>query len=485
MLWRSLSEARLALATGFVTVRSAYLAALNVVNHDYRSEEQMMTAPEKGPRLFSSDDLAAQLQALGICSDSERLAVAVSGGADSLALALMVSEIAPIVGLTVDHQLRGESADEADYVHSLLTKHDIEHHILRWNGVKPESNLQAEAREARYELLENWCRDNGIDHLLTAHHMNDQAETFLLRLARGSGVYGLASIEPVSLGLTNKNIKIVRPLLNFSKDGLKEYLTKRNIEWIDDPSNEKEQFNRVKVRRFLENPMLDGFTPERLAATANHFARTRDALRFYEAEWVSRHVVFDKFGCVSFKASSLKVAPEEIILRGLGGLIRRVSGNLYAPRFEKLYRLYDTLRTNDTFSGQTLMGTEITLSDDETLISRENSHITDRVTVEGGGEYIWDNRFSLTVSTSNISSETDNYPYYISKLGEDGWRELLQKFPEVRENAVVAKLPHRVKLSLPAVFDASGLRAVPHLEYSDLENIKISVSLINGALSKK
>lgn len=142
-------------------------------------------------------------------------AVGVSGGADSLALVFLLQEWAKekqadFTALTVQHGLRPEAEAEAQYVARLMKAHGIKHHILYWKGEKPVSGVESAARTARYELMYDWCRQNGVGALLIAHHKRDQAETFLMRLQRGSGVDGLSAMAPVSKW---KNLYVVRPLL--------------------------------------------------------------------------------------------------------------------------------------------------------------------------------------------------------------------------------------------------------------------------------
>src|SRR5579872_5416214 len=135
-------------------------------------------------------------------SDITTLAIAVSGGPDSLALALLAHQWATshggkAIALTVDHRLREGSTAEAQQVHTWLTTIGLEHHILTWVGEKPQVAIQATAREARYRLLQTWCQERGIQALLTAHHAQDQLETFLIRLSKGSGLKGLAGIQGI------------------------------------------------------------------------------------------------------------------------------------------------------------------------------------------------------------------------------------------------------------------------------------------------
>ena len=156
--------------------------------------------------------------------DAKAIAVGVSGGADSLALALLLKEYLPdikIVALTVDHKLRPTSLEEALYTKDVMEKFGIEHHILTWKGEKPLTGIEEQARLARYELLTNWCKKNNINYLAIAHHLFDQAETFLMRIQRGSGVLGLSSMEDI---VVRDGICILRPLLDISPLMLKEYL---------------------------------------------------------------------------------------------------------------------------------------------------------------------------------------------------------------------------------------------------------------------
>ena len=216
--------------------------------------------------------------------DDEVIAAGVSGGADSLALVLRLNDWAKqngrrIVALTVEHGLRDESAAEAQYVAKLMAEFGIEHHILPWVGDKPDTGIEEAARKARYDLLAEWCKANKVRVLATGHHLRDQAETFLLRLIRGSGVYGLSGILPVS---ERGGLIIVRPQLDKTPDELRGYLRERGVRWVEDPSNQNQDFLRVKIRKFL--PKLAqgiGLTEERLAATAAVLAETR---AFIEAE---------------------------------------------------------------------------------------------------------------------------------------------------------------------------------------------------------
>lgn len=178
-----------------------------------QAEAAAAAEPVGGP------EFARAMAALGPFESAPRLALAVSGGSDSMALALLASAWAEAKGgeataLIVDHGLRRGSAAEAGRVRAWLRARGIGCRILRWRGAKPAANLQAAARAARYALLTGWCRKAGILHLLLAHQQDDQAETLLLRLGRGSGLDGLAAMAPLASGA---DLRLLRPLLDFPR----------------------------------------------------------------------------------------------------------------------------------------------------------------------------------------------------------------------------------------------------------------------------
>ena len=176
----------------------------------------------------------------------EVVAVGVSGGADSLALVLQAAEELAVFGrkvvaLTVDHGLRPTSRLEAEYVAGLMQKYGIEHHILTWTGKKPTTGIEEAARQARYTLIAEWCSQNNVHVLLTAHHAKDQAETFLMRLQSGSGLEGLCGIREYSV---REGLVILRPLLAVNPENLRDYLRQRAIVWVEDESNRDTTFLR-------------------------------------------------------------------------------------------------------------------------------------------------------------------------------------------------------------------------------------------------
>lgn len=218
----------------------------------------MRVTPARATAL-TADAFAPLMAPFGAFEKHPTLAVAVSGGRDSLALALLAGEWArarggQAVGLIVDHGLRAESADEARATSALLARREIAAEILVWTGPKPVRGLQAAARDARYRLLFGACRRRGILHLLVAHHADDQAETIAMRAARGSGRDGLAGMAAL---VEWREARLLRPLLAIPRARLTATLQARGVPWIDDPSNADPRFERARLRSGQVAPVGD------------------------------------------------------------------------------------------------------------------------------------------------------------------------------------------------------------------------------------
>jgi tRNA(Ile)-lysidine synthase len=219
------------------------------------------------------------------------LVVAVSGGPDSTALLLMVAEWAArrgttrIAAATVDHGLRPESGAEAQSVADLCARLGVPHAILQWTGAKPSTRLQERAREARYRLLVEHARAIGADTIVTAHHADDQAETVLFRLMRGSGVAGLRGMEPMS---RRNGVSIARPLLGVTKSALVAFAGARGAAFVQDPSNAELRFARPRLRALIAGLAGEGLSAEGLARLARRAAEADEALARMTAEVEAR-----------------------------------------------------------------------------------------------------------------------------------------------------------------------------------------------------
>ena len=244
----------------------------------------MATAKELQHETATIDRFRGDVDAL-IGADAT-IGIAVSGGPDSLALLLMAAEARPmnVEAATVDHALRPESRAEAELVAGVCERLGIPHAILTadWK-VKPETALQERARAMRYRLLGDWARDRGLSAVLTAHHLDDQAETFLMRLSRGAGVQGLAGMRRV-VRSADGSIPIVRPLLGWRHSELEAVCAAAGIDPVRDPSNADREFERVRVREALAESDL--VQAQQVAASATHLAQADIALQWATTrEW--------------------------------------------------------------------------------------------------------------------------------------------------------------------------------------------------------
>jgi tRNA(Ile)-lysidine synthase len=243
----------------------------------------MTPAPEEVARLRRDLDSLAGPEA--------RLGIAVSGGPDSLALLLLAGAGPPgqIEAATVDHALRPGSRAEAEMVASLCARLGVPHAILtaEWAD-KPSTGIQERARAMRYKLLADWARTAGLGALVTAHHCDDQAETVLMRLARGSGVKGLAGMRPLST-VPGTNLPLLRPLLGWRRSELEQVCADAGLEPAADPSNHDQQFERVRVRRALADAhWLDA---PAIARSAANLAMADSALHWATTQVWDRDVI--------------------------------------------------------------------------------------------------------------------------------------------------------------------------------------------------
>jgi len=290
-------------------------------------------------------------------------AVAVSGGGDSLALMMLLARWAktnkhptPAI-LSVDHGLRPESRKEAERVKKLAVGLGLRTEILPWKGAKPSSDIEAEARLARYRLMGRWCADHKTPALYVAHTVEDQAETFLLRLARGSGLDGLSGMQSISALPVPEfgQIQLVRPLLQFSRAELRDFLRTGKIEWSEDTMNSDPRFARARLRAAWPKLEELGLTPERVADAAVHLGRARAALEEVTERFLQRGARFQD-SRAAIDPLRLKMVPREVGLRAVAFILGRVSGQEYRPRFDSLERLFDSILSGSLGRGATLHG---------------------------------------------------------------------------------------------------------------------------------
>lgn len=296
-------------------------------------------------------DFSAALGAFALPKTAP-VAVAVSGGGDSMALAaLMAAAGYDVLALTVDHGLRGGSRAEAEEAGKILARKKIAHRILSWQGDKPATHIQEKARAARYDLLLSACRAEKISTLAVAHNLEDQIETFWMRLAHGSGLDGLAAM---SASRDAGDVKIIRPLLGFSRARLRDYCRAQDVGFIDDPSNGDEKFLRVRLRAFEDFLAGEGLSPDRLSRTLQKLSRAKETILWLEEKAAAACLALTPQGAALDVAAWLEY-PEDIRQRLLSRAILSQQAGDYAPGADALQRLSESIAAGH-FRGATLGG---------------------------------------------------------------------------------------------------------------------------------
>lgn len=315
------------------------------------------------------------------------IAVGVSGGADSMALAVLLKNWAhknahSLVAVTVDHQLRPESVTEARFVATQMKNLGIEHHILTWEGKKPATRIEERAREARYYLLADFCARRGIRYLCIAHHSSDQAETFLSRLARGSGVDGLAAMKPLA---TRGNLTVLRPLLSCHKSQLYDLLISQRLNWVNDPMNEDENFERVRWRKNLKVIEQLGLPLNAINTSAKRLARAAKALQFYTEDFIQNHVTIDSRGFALINKDAFHAQPEEIRIRTMGALIETIGQSGKALPYAALEKTVERLPQKATLGSCHIISHKHGI-----FIAKEAARMPAGTKVKAGQKTKWD-----------------------------------------------------------------------------------------------
>ena len=305
----------------------------------------------------------------------EKLAVAVSGGPDSLALAFLtkcysLENKINVKYFIVDHKIRKESSLEAKTVKNVLKKVDINSEILTWNGKKPLKNIQSLARDKRYSLLVNECKKNKIKNLLLGHHVDDLAENFLIRIVRGSGLNGLISLNKKTI-YKNKKLNILRPLLDLEKKDL-IYISKEVFNFfIKDPFNVDQNFKRTRIRNLLRLLEKEGLDKKKIILTINNLKDSDKSIKFYVDKNLKENVKFLKKKNTHILNQDFFNQSHEIIFRSLTKIIQISGGKYYPVRGKSINELIKGINEK-TFLKTTLGGCFIDRVNETILISKEN-----------------------------------------------------------------------------------------------------------------
>ena len=378
-----------------------------------------------------------------------------------MALALLAHEWAQqrggrITALTVDHSLRSESAHEAQQVGQWCAALGIEHHILTWTPPDVLQGIQNAARNARYGLLSGYCRQHHIPHLLTGHQREDQTETLFFRLARGSGMAGLAGMAAVS---DLNGIRLLRPLLSVPKQRLVATLNQRHHPWIEDPSNQKSVYTRNHIRLLLAQSPDSDALHNRAQRVSEYFTKFNNLLNKKVASCLTDAALLFPEGYATLKRSAFSEMPHELALRSLSALVTTLSGLEYAPRTEKLERFLMALSAPVPTSKRSFSGLlfQFRAKSNDWLVYREPNALEGPIEVRPATSILWDRRF--LVECHGIKN-----PVSVRALGREGLTWLKCHEPPII-NKNQRNTPKMVLASLPSFWHLEEMIAVPHIDY--------------------
>lgn len=384
------------------------------------------------------------LEAFGPFGDAPHFAVALSGGSDSSALLLLLQSWctknpgAKITALTLDHQLRPESRTEAESVSTWCRALGVDHVILTWDTLKPSNRIQETARLARYQLLEKWCKDQGVLYLLTGHTLDDQEETFYMRLTKSSSLKGLA-------GMSNKVVRpqviLLRPLANFRKTELQDSMREHHHLWVEDPSNQNLKFLRPSLREKMPQ-LLKLITPP-LEILANH----RGHLEMWTNDWLSRNVTIYPWGYGVLHKKAWQALPGfwgGVILENL---LMTLGTGTYRPRSEALQGLSAALGGERNVT-RTLNGLKIRSLKDHIVFEREYKKVTEILPVNTVDTLRWDNCYEVRPSDPMLGGQ-------VRALGLQGWEHLIRDYPALKK----LNVPKTSLMSTPALWRREKLVA--------------------------
>lgn len=414
--------------------------------------EPPSVAPDSVPGAFNAETLRRLFAPF---SEYAHVALAVSGGADSTALMLLVRhwlDLAPaphphISVLTVDHKLRAASAVEAGQVRRQATALGFQHRTLEWTAPKPATGLPATARRARYGLLTGYCREHAIPAFATAHTEDDQAETVIMRLARGGGVDGLSAMSPRA---ALDGVALLRPLLGLSRDRLRHVLQESGVAWSDDPTNEDEHYERVRIRKALARQDGLGLSRQKLALTAARLRRARDALDAIAAATLRAWLTLDEAGWASMPLKALIEAEKEIAIRMLRRITLAIGGGKMPVPLAKVEAACEALRSSS--KSLTLGGCQIALRSDRLHMNREYGRMSHNDTPYVSG-MLWDRRFIID------GIPASGRAFAIRALGPDGIKAVKDA------EGTFAPLRRGEALALPSLWREAQLVHAPFARF--------------------
>jgi tRNA(Ile)-lysidine synthase len=420
---------------------------------------------------------------VGCFEPAPHIAVAVSGGADSMALCMLAHAWARACGgtvtaLIVDHRLRVESTHEAQQVADSLQSHGIASVILTLEQDFGCTSIQEKARKFRYDAMIGWCVQHGVLHLLTGHHADDQRETVLMRMVHGAGLRGMCGIASPSY---RQDIRILRPLLRASKQECMDYLLSLGMAWVEDASNAKPLYQRNRLRMVMGSLEDEGWSLERSIKLVDNFQRSESFIECNVAFWLAHYAQVMAFGALSLNYTQWRKADEELRIRILTSCLSMIHFDGDAPRMRDVLALNERLLQQAHVQKYTLNGCLVLVdnSANNIFFCREIARVAKPLCLSKDSPLLWDGRF--VVRGYDMSDDASEHGYCIDSLGAQGVTLVRKK------KVKLPALPVEVLRTIPAIWQGEGLDsliAVPHIGYYSNEKLLNHVEILWNPVCK-
>ncbi len=407
----------------------------------------------------------------------KKIGVAVSGGGDSLAMLLVAASSIDRINCqievaTVDHGLRADSGAEAQFVKDICDSIYLKHSILPWEKPDKINNIQNCARLARLRLLTEWANRDEISIILLGHSADDQAETIIMNLIRGSGIEGLRGMPSFFL---NEGIIFARPFLSVGRERLRSFLQDHEYSWIEDPSNSDEKFQRVRVRKILPKLSELGLTIKKINLTGERMACASSLLRQLAGSEIEKCISINSWGELKLHKKHFLFLPMEIQMRILTAVVGGLRGTQYRPRYKLIKSLLGKMSKDKNQLGVTTCGLKVTENTNDFLFQREisgipeiakitsftGSNLVGKTLRKAKNRFVWDNRWVISIKLDQS--------YYTAKIGRITNKAILKCLRKGNSN-----VKYYTAASLPAIFlegkviALAGLMANKHISFSVL-----------------
>jgi tRNA(Ile)-lysidine synthase len=405
--------------------------------------------------------IAQCISAHNIHTGIQAVCIAVSGGCDSMALLLGAHNVIRSVrnmmniklcAITVDHMLRPESIDEAEYVHKICKNLNIHHEILFWDHPILESRVQAQAREARYALITNWCKKHDINYIMTAHHLNDNIEQLLIAVTMGCGIWSMSIPERSIIN----DVAVLRPFLSLSKDACISYLKERSYEWMEDASNNSDKYLRNNIRSLVNNYLsLSNSDLKRIATSMENIRMSAKALDEISENFIKNNVIYSEYGYAKIHLQKYCIQSDAIRLSVLSSVLQQISRHkmgVYAARSRicsikridsDIFTAYNTqCKICETIRycrvEITQCGTYILVCRELGRGSRNNNHHIGQHSDQNGGAHMWSTMSEIEYAKLK---EYINDLHIDDSLSKNQLKNIMMTIPVVRLYEKIVAIP--------------------------------------------